>query len=78
VFVDGRSEVYRDAFMDRYFKALTLTGTSADLENLLQDYRIDSTILATGTPAVELLDHLPGWRRIYADRSAVVHVHRAD
>lgn len=77
VFIDGRSDMYGDAFVDRYFKALRLTGTDS-LETLLQQYRIDSTLLAPGTPAVALLDHLPGWQRIYADPIAVVHVHRPD
>jgi hypothetical protein len=77
VFIDGRSDMYGDAFVDRYFRALRLTGTDS-LETLLQQYRIDSTLLAPGTPALDLLDHLPGWRRIYADPIAVVHVHRPD
>jgi hypothetical protein len=31
-------------------------------------------LLHPKTPAVVLLDHLPGWRRLYADDIAVVHV----
>ena len=76
VFIDGRSDMYGDAFADEYLKALMLTGTDSALETLLQQYRIDSTLLAPGTPAVSLLDHLPGWRRIYADSVAVVHVRK--
>jgi hypothetical protein len=75
VFVDPRADMYGDAFMDRYFKALTLNGTDS-LETLLQQYRIDSTLLEPGTPAVAMLDHLPDWQRVYADAVAVVHVHR--
>jgi hypothetical protein len=77
VFIDGRADMYGDVFLDRYFKALTLNGTDS-LEALLQQYRIDSTLLQPGTPAVALLDHLPGWQRIYADPIAVVHVRRHD
>jgi len=29
--------------------------------------------LPPGTPAIALLDHLPGWTRLYADEYAVVH-----
>jgi hypothetical protein len=76
VFIDGRSDMYGDAFMNKYIKATMLNGTdSNELEKLLQEYRIDSTMLAPGTPAVGLLDHLPGWQRVYADSIAVVHVH---
>ncbi len=77
VFVDARADMYGDAFLDRYFKALSLSDSDS-LETLLQQYRIDSTLLAPGTPAVALLDRLHGWRRIYADGVAVVHVRRPD
>lgn len=79
VFIDGRSDMYGDAFMEKYIKATMLNGpNSNDLEKLLQEYRIDSTLLAPGTPAVVLLDHLPGWQRVYADSIAVVHVRTPD
>lgn len=74
VFIDGRSDMYGDAFTDEYVKALTLTGTDSTLESLLQKYRVDSTLLAPGTAAVDLLNRTPGWRRVYADTIAVVHV----
>ncbi|VTU19962.1 hypothetical protein [Variovorax sp. RA8] len=35
------------------------------------------SLLAPGTSAIAVLDELPGWRRVYADDTAVVHV-RAD
>jgi hypothetical protein len=31
-------------------------------------------LLPPNRPAVVLLDHLPGWRRLYADDVAAVHV----
>jgi hypothetical protein len=31
-------------------------------------------LISPNWPAVVLLDHLPGWRRLYADDIAVVHV----
>src|SRR5712691_7746984 len=36
--------------------------------------RIAWTLLEPSRPAVWLLDRLPGWRRLYADEVAVVHV----
>ena len=48
----------------------------ADFVRLLDEYKIDTTLLFPSTQAVGLLDRLPGWDRIYADDVAVVHVRR--
>ncbi len=70
-FIDGRAELYGDAFIRRYTEAVALT--SGELPELLQQYGISWTLLGPSLPAVRLLDHLPGWRRLYADEVAVVH-----
>jgi hypothetical protein len=44
------------------------------LLRLLDTYRIDATLLNTTIPAARIMDHLPGWKRLYADDVAVVHV----
>ena len=72
-FIDGRADIYGDDFLKVFVDALGLT-TSDGLEKLLQKHRIEWTLLATDSPAVALLDHLPEWRRLYADKTAVVHV----
>lgn len=72
-FIDGRADLYGDAFLKRYVEALRLDNPDL-LPQLLDGYRIGWTLLQPGTPAVALLDHLPGWRRLYADKTAVVHV----
>ncbi|MCK2097707.1 hypothetical protein [Thauera aromatica] len=74
VFIDGRADIYGDALLERYIQALQLETTDK-LPDLLADYRIAWTLLEPGTPAVALLDRLPGWRRIHSDEIAVVHVH---
>ena len=74
VFVDGRSEMYGDAFMEKLLDALALKEHS-NVAALLDNYRIGWTLLEPNTPAIALLDHMPGWRRVYADEIAVVHVH---
>ena len=71
-FIDGRSDMYRDAFMRRHFDAVELASPGS-LEQLLEQYGITWTLLRPGTPAIALLDRSPGWRRIYADKTAVVH-----
>jgi hypothetical protein len=70
-FIDGRY-LYGDAFIKRYDEALLLE--SDQLPKLLKDYGITWTLISPRLPAVVLLDHLPGWRRLYADDVAVVHL----
>src|SRR5262249_20073500 len=65
-FIDGRSELYGEAYMLRYDRALNLQNVPG-LLRLLDDYRIGVTLLAPSTPAVAMLDRLPDWKRIYAD-----------
>ena len=70
-FIDGRY-FYGDAFIKRYVEATALY--TDQLPVLLNEYEITWTLLHPKTPGVMLLDHLPGWRRLYADDVAVVHV----
>jgi len=72
-FIDGRADMYGDNFMKEYVESLSLT-TSDGLQKLLEKYRIEWTLLPPESAAVALLDHLPEWRRLYADKVAVVHV----
>ena len=70
-FIDGRY-FYGDVFIKRYAEAVSVA--SDELPRLLAEYHIAWTLLGAKTPAVVLLDHLPGWRRLYADDIAAVHV----
>jgi len=74
-FIDGRAELYGDAFIKRHVEAMLLT--SDELPRLLDQYGIAWTLVAPERPAAILLDHLPGWWRLYADDVAVVHVRGA-
>jgi hypothetical protein len=71
-FIDGRSDMYGDAFTQAYFKAER--PDPAALEALLRRWKICWTLLAADDPVVRVMDAKPGWRRLYADRFAVVHV----
>jgi hypothetical protein len=71
-FIDGRAEAYGAAFIIRYHRATTMADPD-DLPRLLDDYRIGVTLFPPKTPAVAMLDRLPGWRRVYADDVAVLH-----
>ncbi len=71
-FIDGRADMYGDAFLDLYGK---IAGGDADaLEATLKRYAVAWTIFAPNQRVVALMDRAPGWRRLYADRYAVVHV----
>ncbi|MBR0964937.1 hypothetical protein JQ554_14550 [Bradyrhizobium diazoefficiens] len=74
-FIDGRGELFGGPFIDRYNRALALVDLG-DFLKLLDDYDIGATLLTPRTPAVALLDRLPGWQRVYSDDVAVVHKRR--
>jgi hypothetical protein len=71
-FIDARAELYHDDFLGAYLEMMH--PDRAALEEAFRRYGITWTILATGSPAVAVLDMLPGWRRVYADRFAVIHI----
>lgn len=72
-FIDGRAELYGEQFVLDYFDAVE--GKNVDtLLRLLDTYRIDATLLNPTVPASRIMDHLPGWKRLYADDLVVVHV----
>ncbi|MGY8633654.1 hypothetical protein RAD15_14350 [Bradyrhizobium sp. 14AA] len=72
-FIDGRAELYGEQFVLDYFDAVEGKNVET-LLRLLDTYRIDATLLNTTVPASRIMDHLPGWKRIYKDDIAVVHV----
>jgi hypothetical protein len=75
-FIDGRGDMYGDEFFFAYQNALDLKDAEL-LPKLLERYQVGWTLLRPGLPAVALMDRLPGWRRLYADETAVVHVRDA-
>ena len=70
-FIDGRADMYGDAFSVAYFKAVEPEPVA--LRKLLADYHVAWTIFTPDDPVVALLDKDPAWRRIHADPYAVVH-----
>jgi hypothetical protein len=72
-FIDGRAELYGEKFVMDYFDAIEAKDVDI-LLNLLETYRIDATLLNPTLPAAKLLDHLAGWKRLYVDDVAVIHV----
>ncbi len=72
-FIDGRTELFGAKFVARYAEGVSLADLNS-FTRMLDTYDIDATLLPPGTPAVALLDMLPGWQRLYADDTAVAHV----
>ena len=60
--------MYGDAFLERY-------ASVEEFPDLAHQYGFTWTILTPNDPHVPLLDHLAGWRRVFADNVAVIHVH---
>lgn len=74
-FIDSRAELYGAPFLNRYLRAIWLDDVT-DFVKLLDEYKIDATLFFPSTQAVQLLDRLPEWERVYTDDVAVVHVRR--
>ena len=71
-FIDGRADLYGPAYLANYEDA-TRPNAQTFLQ-IVQKRAIRWTILKPSDPLAALLDFLPGWRRIYSDRFAVIHV----
>ncbi|OLE18603.1 MAG: hypothetical protein AUG50_05830 [Betaproteobacteria bacterium 13_1_20CM_3_63_8] len=72
-FIDGRAELYGEKFVMNFFHAVEGRKVD-DLLRMLEDFRIEATLLAANSPAAQVLNHVQGWKRLYADEIAVVHV----
>jgi hypothetical protein len=71
-FIDGRAELYGEDFIARY--ARIVRPDKRELAAVLTEYRVRWTILDANDVVVPLMDAMPGWHRLYADKVAVVHV----
>lgn len=71
-FIDSRADLYGDIFLRNY---AVITSPDKDaLAAALTFHHVRWTIFRSDAPVVKLLDGMPGWRRFYADKLAVVHV----
>lgn len=70
-FIDGRADLYGDAFLDRYQRIVL--PDPAELSRALSEYHIAWTIFPAGHPIVPVMDEMPGWRRLIDTGDVVVH-----
>ena len=75
MFIDGRADMYGDAFFSDYLKIVD--GDMPRFEGVVRRYGIRWTILQTDNRLLPLLDASPDWRRLYSDRVGVIHVRRS-
>jgi hypothetical protein len=73
VFIDGRAELYGETMAMNLFRVVAGRKPEA-LDDFIETYRIDATMLPSQAPVIALMDRRPGWHRLYADDIAVVHV----
>lgn len=70
-FVDGRADLFGDAFLARY--AAATAGVGDGLPGLLDQYAVAWVLVEPQSPTATVVAHLPGWSRIYADPYAVIY-----
>lgn len=73
VYIDGRADVYGDAFIEEYL------GTSkgeGDWRAPLKRFEIRTVIIRTNSPLANLLEREEGWSKAYEDRQAVIFLRR--
>jgi len=73
-FIDGRTDMYGDAFNARYDAIMQPDRAAFDMA--AGQYGLAWTFLTPSSPLIPLLDASPQWRRLYADRYAVIYVRR--
>lgn len=71
-FIDGRTDLFGDQLVSEYTR-ITHPDAGA-FDQAVREFGIAWTILSPSNPLVTLLDLRPGWRRLYTDSFAVVHV----
>jgi hypothetical protein len=72
VYIDSRADLYGDAFLRNY--SGIISPDRGALAAAVSAHHINWTILPSGAPVTKLMDTMPGWRRLYSDKFATVHV----
>lgn len=75
-YIDGRADMYGDRMM--FDHRAMMDGDIAAFHRANERWRFGWTIISPLDPLASKLDRLPGWKRIYADRWAVIHVPRGN
>jgi hypothetical protein len=72
-FIDGRAEFFGAKRIEAYYAAID-SDDPEKMRRFVSDNEITWTLLQPGDAAIAAFEKLEGWRRLYADEFAVVHV----
>jgi hypothetical protein len=70
VYIDGRADLYGDAFMDELATTYYLRGDS--WRSIFEKWGIQTVVLPPDAPLVTALRSLPNWKTLYSDSHAIV------
>jgi hypothetical protein len=70
VYIDGRADLYGDAFLDDLATTYYMKGDS--WRSPFEKWGIRTVVLPPDAPLITALEALPDWETIYADSQAVV------
>jgi hypothetical protein len=74
-FIDGRTELFGEKFFVDHNNASGLMEPE-NLFRLLDQYKIEATLMRTQSAATKLLDHMDGWQKVYSDDIATIHLRK--
>ena len=74
VYVDGRADVYGDAFLDEFANTYYLRGRS--WQEPLERWEIQTVVLPEDAPLAQALLGTPGWKRIFTHGQVLI-LHRS-
>ena len=72
-YIDGRADMYGDDFLADFLQMIR--PDVPRIQAAIERYDIRWTIFSTRNRTPAWLDTQPGWRRLYADRYAIVHIY---
>lgn len=71
-FIDGRADMYGDDFT--FLHSRLMNADMAEFRAAAKRWGLSWTLLRPDAPLALKLDHEPGWKRVYRDRWAVIHL----
>jgi len=69
VFIDGRADVYGDAFIEEFLRAYR---ANAGWDRTLERYNVGTVLIEPDAPLALQLAQDAAWKKMYEDRIAVI------